>query len=48
MGFFSIPIIPISMDFVCEVAFPVGEAFLSGSLLMCGSFLTVINMLIID
>ena len=28
--FFSIPLIPISMDFACEITFPVCEAFSSG------------------
>jgi hypothetical protein len=48
MGFCSIPVIPVSMDFVCEVAFPIGEATLSGILIMSGSLLSIINMVVIN
>ena len=47
LGFFSIPVIPVSMDFACEVAFPVGEATIAGLLLMSGQLMSVVNMIVI-
>lgn len=36
MGLTSLPLIPISMDFACEITFPVSEPFSSGFVLASG------------
>ncbi|EAS01074.2 MFS transporter (macronuclear) [Tetrahymena thermophila SB210] len=36
MGFFTTPLIPISMDFACEITFPISEPFSSGLVLASG------------
>ena len=36
MGFFTTALIPISMDFACEITFPVSEPFSSGLIISSG------------
>ncbi|EGR34572.1 major facilitator superfamily protein, putative [Ichthyophthirius multifiliis] len=47
-GFFAIPLIPLSMDFACELTFPVCEAFSSGLIYACGQFVGLVLILISD
>lgn len=42
MGFFTIPLIPISMDFACEITYPIDETFASGLILASGAFIGMI------
>ena len=41
LGFFNMPLIPISMDFACEITFPVSEPFSSGVILASGQLFGV-------
>jgi len=36
IGTFNVPLLPLGLDFVCEITFPVGEAFASGILISGG------------
>lgn len=32
-GFFAVPLLPLCLDFGCEICFPVGEAMVAGILI---------------
>ena len=45
IGFISTPLIPLSQDFACEIAFPLGEAFLAGMILAGGNLVGVVQVI---
>mmetsp|Transcript_12641 Transcript_12641/g.1131 ORF Transcript_12641/g.1131 Transcript_12641/m.1131 type:complete len:96 (+) Transcript_12641:863-1150(+) len=48
LGFFNITMIPLSVDFACEITFPMGEALTSGTLVTIGQFASIIQVIIIS
>lgn len=36
-SFFLIPLVPIMLEFACELVFPIGEGFVVGCLFACGN-----------
>ncbi|KAL4450799.1 hypothetical protein ABPG74_011641 [Tetrahymena malaccensis] len=48
MGFFTTPLIPISMDFACEITFPISEPFSSGLVLASGQLFGSILVRLIE
>ncbi len=43
-GLFQLPLIPINMDFACEIAFPCGEAMIVGLLNSGGQLIGLIEV----
>lgn len=42
LGFFTVAVIPLSIEFACEVTFPMGEAMSNGTLVTSGNILNII------
>jgi FLVCR family feline leukemia virus subgroup C receptor-related protein len=48
IGFITTPLIPLSQDFGCEIAFPLGEALLAGIIIGGGQLIGIIQVLFIN
>jgi FLVCR family feline leukemia virus subgroup C receptor-related protein len=42
IGLFTMPLLPLSLDFGCELSFPIGEALSTGVLMTGGNFVGII------
>jgi FLVCR family MFS transporter 7 len=42
LGFFMVPVMPLSFELACELSFPVGEAIAAGMLVTGGQLIGII------
>ena len=48
LGFFGLPILPISFEFACEINFPIGETFTCGLLVCFVQIIAIICSLVLE